>query len=92
MIKVTILPEWNNYWQVNFDPEKIARYDETKIAELLQNPGIVRNRLKVHVLFGDDGERGAFSQYGFSFVGLKMVDDHIISCFRYEEVSSLSNP
>ncbi len=38
-----------NYWQAfdNFDPEKIARYDDAKIAELLQNPGIVRNRLKV---------------------------------------------
>lgn len=30
-----------------FDPEKIARYDERKVAELLANPGIVRNRLKV---------------------------------------------
>ncbi|MDR3344692.1 MAG: DNA-3-methyladenine glycosylase I [Oscillospiraceae bacterium] len=31
----------------NWDVEKIASYDENKIAELLQNPGIVRNRLKV---------------------------------------------
>lgn len=30
-----------------WDAEKIARYDETKVAELLANPGIVRNRLKV---------------------------------------------
>ena len=30
-----------------FNPEKIARYDEHKVAELLANPGIVRNRLKV---------------------------------------------
>ena len=30
-----------------FDPEKIARYDDRKVAELLANPGIVRNRLKV---------------------------------------------
>lgn len=30
-----------------FDPEKIARYDARKVAELLANPGIVRNRLKV---------------------------------------------
>lgn len=30
-----------------FDPEKIARYDAGKVAELLTNPGIVRNRLKV---------------------------------------------
>ena len=30
-----------------FDPEKIAGYDSNKVAELLANPGIVRNRLKV---------------------------------------------
>ena len=30
-----------------FDPEKIARYDDQKIAELLANPGIICNRLKV---------------------------------------------
>ncbi len=30
-----------------WDAEKIARYDEAKVAELLANPGIVRNRLKV---------------------------------------------
>jgi DNA-3-methyladenine glycosylase I len=31
----------------DWDPEKIARYDAAKVAELLANPGIVRNRLKV---------------------------------------------
>jgi DNA-3-methyladenine glycosylase I len=30
-----------------WDAEKIARYDDAKVAELLANPGIVRNRLKV---------------------------------------------
>jgi DNA-3-methyladenine glycosylase I len=30
-----------------FDPERIARYDDKKIASLLEDPGIVRNRLKV---------------------------------------------
>ena len=32
----------------NFDVRKVAKYDERKIAELLQNPGIVRNSLKVN--------------------------------------------
>ncbi|WDZ97378.1 DNA-3-methyladenine glycosylase I [Herbaspirillum sp. WKF16] len=31
----------------NWDAEKIANYDERKVAQLLANPGIVRNRLKV---------------------------------------------
>ena len=36
-----------------FDPERIARYDETKIASLLEDSGIVRNRLKVHAAIGN---------------------------------------
>jgi len=46
---ITILRKRENYRAAfdNFDPEHIARYDAGKIASLLQNPGIVRNRLKV---------------------------------------------
>ncbi|WP_426469768.1 DNA-3-methyladenine glycosylase I, partial [Salmonella enterica] len=33
--------------------EKIARYDERKVAQLLKNPGIVRNRLKVAATIGN---------------------------------------
>ena len=36
-----------------FDPERIARYDEEKIASLLEDPGIVRNRLKVRAAIGN---------------------------------------
>jgi DNA-3-methyladenine glycosylase I len=45
----TILNKRDNYRAAfdGWDPEKIARYDEAKVAELLANPGIVRNRLKV---------------------------------------------
>jgi len=46
---ITILRKRENYHNAfdNFDPVHIARYDAGKIASLLQNPGIVRNRLKV---------------------------------------------
>ena len=46
---LTILRKRKNYRQAfdNFDPEAIARYDEQRIAQLLANPGIVRNRLKI---------------------------------------------
>ncbi|MGZ5049803.1 MAG: DNA-3-methyladenine glycosylase I [Methylobacter sp.] len=46
----TVLNKRDNYKIAfdNFAAEKIARYDDKKIAELLANPGIVRNRLKVH--------------------------------------------
>ena len=36
-----------------FDPERIARYDERKVASLLEDPGIVRNRLKVRAAIGN---------------------------------------
>ena len=47
---ITILRKRENYRQVfdQFDAQKIARYDETKIASLLADPGIVRNKLKVN--------------------------------------------
>lgn len=46
---ITILRKREAYWQAfdQFDAAEIARYDEAKVAELLQNPRIVRNRLKV---------------------------------------------
>ena len=36
-----------------FDPKRVARYDERKVASLLQDPGIVRNRLKVRAAIGN---------------------------------------
>jgi DNA-3-methyladenine glycosylase I len=36
-----------------FDPEKIARYGDKKVAQLLANPGIIRNRLKVAATIGN---------------------------------------
>src|SRR2546422_8485337 len=45
----TILKKRQNYRQAmdRFDAEKIARYDQRKIASLLADPGIIRNRLKI---------------------------------------------
>lgn len=58
-----------------FDPEKVARYDDTKQAELLQNPGIVRNRLKVaasvvnaQAFLQVQDEFGSFDAYVWRFV------------------------
>jgi DNA-3-methyladenine glycosylase I len=59
-----------------FDAQKIIRYDEDKIAELLADPGIVRNRLKVastinnaRALLAVQSEFGSFDRYIWSFVG-----------------------
>lgn len=51
----TILNKRENYRAAfdNWDAVKIARYDDAKVAELLANPGIVRNRLKVAAAIGN---------------------------------------
>src|SRR5271163_2837180 len=59
-----------------FDPRKVARYDDAKIAALLADEGIVRNRLKVRAAVQNaqsflavQKEFGSFDQYVWQFVG-----------------------
>jgi DNA-3-methyladenine glycosylase I len=63
-----------------FDPRKVARYDEAKVAALLANEGIVRNRLKIAAAIGNakaflavQKEFGSFDKYIWGFVGGKPV-------------------
>jgi DNA-3-methyladenine glycosylase I len=63
-----------------FDPEKVARYDEAKIRELLLNPGIIRNRAKVLAAVNNAGrflevqeEFGSFGAYIWGFIDNKPV-------------------
>ena len=74
----TILRKRENYLAAfdDFDAEKIAAYDEDKVAELLGNPGIVRNRLKVRGVIKNArayldvrAEFGSFDRYIWQFVG-----------------------
>ncbi len=75
---ITILRKRQNYYDAfdNFDPQKMARYDDARIAELLTNSGIVRNRLKVNSFVRNaqaylkiQAELGSFSDYLWNFVG-----------------------
>ena len=52
---ITVLRKRANYRAVfdAFDPERIARYDDAKVAALLADPGIVRNRAKVAATIGN---------------------------------------
>ena len=59
----------------NFDPAKVASYGDDRVAELLANPGIVRNRLKVAAAIGNarafldaQQEFGSFDAYIWGFV------------------------
>ena len=47
---ITVLRKRENYRKAydNFNPEKLARYSQQKVDKLLQNPGIIRNKLKVN--------------------------------------------
>jgi DNA-3-methyladenine glycosylase I len=121
-----------------FDPKKVARFDDAKMAELLTDEGIIRNRLKIasavrnaKAFLKIQNEFGSFDRYiwsfvgepivnrlkggdvpatseiseaiskdlkkrGFNFVGSTivyafmqatgMVNDHLVSCFRYRQV------
>jgi len=139
----TILRKRARYREVfdGFDPAKVARYDKRKVRELLRDPGIIRNKLKITATIANaqaflnvQREFGSFDAYvwrfvdgrprqnawkahkqvpaktlqsdalskdlqkrGFRFVGSTicyalmqatgMVNDHLVSCFRYAEVS-----
>jgi len=139
----TILNKRENYRKAfdNFDVKKVARYTPKKIEKLMQNEGIVRNRLKINSAVKNakafieiQNELGSFDAYiwrfvngkpikykrkrmtdipattelsdtiskdlkrrGMSFVGstiiyavmqsMGMVNDHLTSCFRYDECS-----
>jgi DNA-3-methyladenine glycosylase I len=145
---ITILKKRENYRKAydGFDPRKVARYGEKKKAELLADPGIVRNRLKIEASITNaqkfleiQREFGSFSGYIWGFTGGKtitgkwksldelpartelsdrlasdmkkrgfrflgsvimyahlqatgLVNDHLVRCFRYREINSLSPP
>lgn len=81
----TILNKRANYRRVfdGFDAKKIARYDDRKVAALLADPGIVRNRLKIAATIGNarafltvQQELGSFDRYVWSFVGGRPIVNH----------------
>jgi len=142
----TILKKRENFRRAfaEFDPAKVARFDGRMVRRLLNDPGIVRNRLKIvssvqnaRAFIEVQKEFGSFDSYiwrfvggktktnrwqslkeipastpesrtmsgdlvrrGFKFVGpticyahmqaTGMVNDHVVSCFRYGELRSRS--
>ncbi|MBS1151818.1 MAG: tag, partial [Myxococcaceae bacterium] len=63
-----------------FDPQKVARFTPRKITQLLANPGLVRNRLKVTSAVSNakafieiQDEHGSFDDFIWSFVGGKPI-------------------
>ena len=74
----TILHKRENFRAAfdNFDAEKMARYDEAKLAALMQDAGIIRNRLKINGAVKNAqaylrlvAQTGSFSDWLWAFVG-----------------------
>ncbi len=74
---ITVLRKRENYKRAfaDFDPHKIAAFTEKKVERLLQNPGIVRNRLKIAAAINNAAcflkvqeEFGSFDAYSWRFV------------------------
>ena len=64
----------------NFDIDKIVYYDETKINELKENKGIIRNKLKIKASINNakifkkiEKEYGSFSKYIWSFTNNQII-------------------
>lgn len=84
---ITVLRKREHYRKVfdGFDPQKIARYDEHKKRALLEDPGIIRNKLKVNAFIvnaqiyleiqdaASKGEGPSFSEWLWSFVDQQKV-------------------
>ena len=78
----TILKRWEGYRKAfaDFDPVKVARFDEYKVQELLQFKGIIRNKLKVRAAINNaqkfleiQEEFGSFDNYVWQFVNGKPI-------------------
>lgn len=80
----TILKKRENYRLAfdNFDPEKVSEYNDQKIEELVENSGIVRNKLKIRsaivnakLLLEIQREYGSFDNYVWKFVDGKPIQN-----------------
>lgn len=83
---LTILKRRENYRKAfdHFDAEKIAGYNKAKCEKLLQNDGIIRNRLKIQSVVTNakaflavQKEFGSFSNYIWQFVGGKPLNSKL---------------
>jgi DNA-3-methyladenine glycosylase I len=97
---ITVLRKRENFRKVfdNFDYKKIALYDEHKIAKLLQDAGIIRNKLKVRATISNavafmkiQQEFGSFSKYIWKFVNDLPIQNNIKSISEIKATSETSD-
>lgn len=82
---ITVLRKREAYRKAfaGFDPRKVARFDEAKLARLMQDEGIVRNRLKLvsavrnaKAFLAVQKEFGSFSDYLWAWVDHRPLQNH----------------
>jgi len=82
---ITILRKRENFREAldNFDYQKIAKYQDDKYEELMQNSGIIRNKLKIKATISNaiafmkiQQEFGSFSTYIWQFTNHKPIINH----------------
>jgi DNA-3-methyladenine glycosylase I len=85
---ITILKRREGYRSAfaNFDPKAVAAFDASKVEELMQDTGIIRNRKKIESAIGNaraflevQKEFGSFSQYIWDFVDHQPIINHFKS-------------
>jgi DNA-3-methyladenine glycosylase I len=97
---ITILRKRDHYRKAfeDFNPEKVARYGEKKIEKLLNNEGIVRNRLKVNAVVTNAQaylslleSHASFDKYLWQFVEGKPIINRWKSISEVPATTSLSD-
>ncbi len=97
---ITILRKRENFRAAfdDFDYQKIANYSQSKIEELLSNPGIIRNKLKVRAAVSNaqaymniQEEFGSFSKYIWGFVAGKPIQNNFSSMSQVPANTPLSD-
>ena len=96
---ITILKRREGYRRAfaDFDPEKVARFTQKNITKLLQDPGIIRNRLKIDSAINNakaflkvQEEFGSFSAYQWRFVDGRPIQNTFNSLADLPAKTSLS--
>jgi DNA-3-methyladenine glycosylase I len=96
----TVLNKRDKYRKLfaNFDPNKVAKFNITKLQALLQDPGIIRNRLKIEsavinakAFLKVQAEYGSFNDYIWSFVGNKPLVNAFKTVKDYPSKTELSD-
>jgi DNA-3-methyladenine glycosylase I len=96
----TVLSRRENYRRAfdGFDPERMAAWDESRIAQLLTDPGIIRNRLKIEsardnarAFLALREERGSFSDYLWEFVGGTVRENAPVTLADYPVTTPVSD-